>query len=605
MFTSVYERAGIRDPELVAAHETCRRVLRRSDTMDFMVLRLVPPALRPAFWALCACGRVVDDLADTGSDGPDGRAARVDAWTTAFDRELRLGTSKDPVRRAIIHTVLTWDLSGADLLAMAAELRQDARGRTFATWQEWSGYSRTVNGSSIVQLALLMTRAGLSPMLRARQLEALGRRVEALFLIDNLFDLSEDITHRCVNLPSESLERFGVTSQDLSARRWTPAMEALTGHLAARARAGLDDQEWARELPPALALPVHGLSGVYRVKLRAFERAGKTVLRRRPRVSRLARHRVLAPARVRAAGLWALFPPVVPGSLDGPSAAPAREPGPPPGPRASVLPPPEPPPPHPSGARPPSPPAGRLPPHVAIVMDGNGRWATKQGLPRTDGHRAGAEALRDVVYGALEIGLPRLTVYAFSTENWKRPAEELDSLMDALRDSLADPGLRRHDVRVRWLGSSAGLPRELVDALAEAEYETRSRTGLILTLCVNYGGRAEITEAAGALAREAAAGRLDPAHVSEHLFARHLSHPELPDVDLLWRTGGESRTSNFLPWQAVYAELRFTDGHWPDMDRRDLWPSPTTRAVNDATEPSRCPATGTPHRAGTGRAGPS
>ena len=227
MFTSVYERAKIHDPKLVAAYETCRRMLYRADTLDVTLLRMVPPALRPAIYALGAGARVVDDLADTGSDCPDERAARVDAWTTAFDQELRLGTSDDPVRRALIHTVLTWDLSGADFLVMAAEMRQDARGRTLATWQQWSDYSRAVNKSFLVQCGLLATRAGQASAFRTRDLEAVEPWLEALFLVDNLFDLSEDITNRRVLLPSESLERFGVAPQDLVARRWTPAMESL------------------------------------------------------------------------------------------------------------------------------------------------------------------------------------------------------------------------------------------------------------------------------------------------------------------------------------------------------------------------------------------
>ncbi|KUL21282.1 polyprenyl diphosphate synthase, partial [Streptomyces regalis] len=218
-------------------------------------------------------------------------------------------------------------------------------------------------------------------------------------------------------------------------------------------------------------------------------------------------------------------------------------------------------------------PAEAMPRHVAIVMDGNGRWAAARGLPRSDGHRAGADALIDVVHGALEIGLKHLTVYAFSTENWKRPADELHALMyeipECLRRLTDDD--TTVDVRVRWAGVRSRLPADVIETLVEAERITRDRTGLTLTVCVNYGGRCEITAAAVKLAEDAVARRIDPGSVSEHAFARYLHVPELPDVDLLLRTGGDQRTSNFLPWQATYAELLFLDTPWPEMDRRDLW----------------------------------
>ncbi|MGG7569483.1 polyprenyl diphosphate synthase [Streptomyces sirii] len=215
---------------------------------------------------------------------------------------------------------------------------------------------------------------------------------------------------------------------------------------------------------------------------------------------------------------------------------------------------------------------------MAIVMDGNGRWATDRGISRAEGHRAGGRALADVVQGALEIGLSHLTVYAFSTENWKRASAEVAALTDMVREHIEDEEHLRYDVRLRWAGSPDGLPLDLVDALVHHEHLTRHRTGLTFTVCVNYGGRAELAQAAGAIARAAVAGQVDPARISEHQLARYLPLPDLPDVDLLWRTGGERRTSNFLPWQSTYAELLFTDGYWPDVDRRDLWRAMTSYA---------------------------
>jgi undecaprenyl diphosphate synthase len=229
--------------------------------------------------------------------------------------------------------------------------------------------------------------------------------------------------------------------------------------------------------------------------------------------------------------------------------------------------------PHPSGARPPSIPRSQVPGHVAIVMDGNGRWARQRGLPRTAGHEAGEAALFDVVEGAIEIGVTHVSAYAFSTENWKRSPEEVRFLMGFNRDVIR----RRRDdmhalgVRVRWAGRRPRLWRSVIKELEIAEEMTRHNDRLTLTMCVNYGGRAELADAAAALARDAAAGKLDPNRVDQRTFRHYLDEPDLPDVDLFWRTSGEMRISNFMLWQAAYAELVFSDIAWPDVDRRALW----------------------------------
>ncbi len=242
-----------------------------------------------------------------------------------------------------------------------------------------------------------------------------------------------------------------------------------------------------------------------------------------------------------------------------------------------------PPTPHPSGAIPPPIPADLVPRHVAIVMDGNGRWAQQRGLPRTQGHAAGEAALFDCVEGAIELGVRWLSAYAFSTENWKRSPEEVRYLMGFNRDVL----VRRRDemhalgVRVRWAGRRPRLWGSVITQLETAEELTRDNDVLTLVMCVNYGGRAEIADAAKAIAREVAAGRLDPERVTEATVARHLDEPDMPDVDLFLRTSGEQRTSNFLPWQAAYAELVFLDTLWPDVDRRSLWAACETYARRD------------------------
>ena len=234
---------------------------------------------------------------------------------------------------------------------------------------------------------------------------------------------------------------------------------------------------------------------------------------------------------------------------------------------------PVPPPPHPSGARPPVLPKELVPQHVAIVMDGNGRWANARGLPRTAGHAAGEASLLDVVAGAIEIGVKHVSAYAFSTENWSRSPEEVRFLMGFNRDVLR----RRRDVmndwgvRVRWAGRRPRLWRSVISELEEAERLTAGNTTCTLTMCVNYGGRAEIADAAKAIAQDVAAGRLKADKVTEKTVQRYLDEPDLPDVDLFLRSSGEQRTSNFMIWQAAYAELVFLQEAWPDVDRRHLW----------------------------------
>jgi undecaprenyl diphosphate synthase len=206
-------------------------------------------------------------------------------------------------------------------------------------------------------------------------------------------------------------------------------------------------------------------------------------------------------------------------------------------------------------------------------MDGNGRWAERQGLPRTEGHRQGEDALFDVIEGALEVGLECLSVYAFSTENWKRSPGEVKWLMGFNRDVIH----RRRDdldamgVRIRWAGRRPRLWGSVIQELEAAEQLSRHNTALTLQFCVNYGGRAEIVDAARQIAQLARDGRLDPARLTEARFRQFLDEPDLPDVDLFLRTSGEQRLSNFLLWQSAYAELVFSDRLWPDFDRRDLW----------------------------------
>ena len=216
----------------------------------------------------------------------------------------------------------------------------------------------------------------------------------------------------------------------------------------------------------------------------------------------------------------------------------------------------------------------RVPPHVAIVMDGNGRWAKLRGLPRTEGHGAGEEALWDTVKGAVEVGVKWLTVYAFSTENWSRPPSEVRYLMNFNRGLLQ----RRRDelhamnVRIRFIGRRDWrVPRSVLKEIRIAEELTASNTGMTFTIAFNYGGRVEIVDAVRQIAREAADGRLKPERIDATAIASRLYGSDAPDPDLLIRTSGEMRISNFLLWEVAYSELWFTPVFWPDFSREHLF----------------------------------
>lgn len=215
----------------------------------------------------------------------------------------------------------------------------------------------------------------------------------------------------------------------------------------------------------------------------------------------------------------------------------------------------------------------QIPHHVAVVMDGNGRWAKQRGLARTAGHEAGEAALFDLVEGAIQIGVKEISAYAFSTENWRRSPEEVKFLMGFNRDVIR----RRRDemhamgVRVRWVGRPQRLWKSVIEELAIAEELTKKNKVLTLNMCVNYGGRSEIVDAAQSIAELVKAKKLKPEQITEKLFAKHLYSPTMSDVDLFLRSSGEQRTSNFLPWQSAYAEMVFMDVLWPDVDRTTLW----------------------------------
>jgi undecaprenyl diphosphate synthase len=213
-----------------------------------------------------------------------------------------------------------------------------------------------------------------------------------------------------------------------------------------------------------------------------------------------------------------------------------------------------------------------VPRHIAIIMDGNGRWAKARGLPRIAGHRRGAEASRRAVVAAAELGVQYLTLFGFSSENWKRPSTEISDLMGLLRHYLRGEiaELHRNGVRLRVIGELGRLAPDILDLIEHAEEVTRDNTRISLTMALSYGGRAEIVAAVRAIAQQVAAGTLPADAIDEACLARHMFTADIPDPDLLIRTSGEQRISNFLLWQCAYSELVFTKTLWPDFSKRDL-----------------------------------
>ena len=214
----------------------------------------------------------------------------------------------------------------------------------------------------------------------------------------------------------------------------------------------------------------------------------------------------------------------------------------------------------------------KMPRHIAIIMDGNGRWATKRGLPRKAGHKAGAEALEKIIYAAKDMGLEHLTVYAFSTENWKRSEEEVGAIMDILRFYLKNYFKKfvKDNVRMHVIGEKSRLAKDIQDGIAEIEEISEEKTGLTVHIALNYGGRDELRRAVTKVAEEAASGKLNPADVTEDTITNVLDTAGTPDPELMIRTSGEERISNFLLWQLAYSEFYFSEVLWPDFDNKEL-----------------------------------
>lgn len=216
-----------------------------------------------------------------------------------------------------------------------------------------------------------------------------------------------------------------------------------------------------------------------------------------------------------------------------------------------------------------------LPQHIGIIMDGNGRWAKQRGLPRYKGHIEGAKTFRKIGEFAADVGIKCLTFYAFSTENWKRPQEEVDAIMQLFREYLIEAEERKAEneekgISLRFIGDRAGIPADILALMEHTEAESSNKSNVILNIAINYGGRHEITQGVREIAEKIAAGEIKPDEITEDMISQHLYTKNIPDPDLIIRPSGEYRTSNFLTWQSAYAELWFTDILWPDFTEDNL-----------------------------------
>ncbi|MGW7583806.1 polyprenyl diphosphate synthase [Kitasatospora sp. NPDC054768] len=521
-------------PELAESYRVCEQEVAGHQASLRAISDTLPPEVRPYFHAVngfaSRSDRIADDAGARDTDIPDagapdagarnGRAQAAPAerlrrfarWRAETLAELAAGRSEHPLRRAFVDTVRRWELDPALVEEFLDATRADgAHPPAFENRADQRRHLRGVAGTITELWAPLL---GARVPRAADALSALG---EACQLADILEDLPLDLAAGRCYLPQEELRRLGLTVADLGrpdpGGRHRAALDTLVEGQQAQLHRLLEQ-----------ALPVTWLAApgcrpfLHTLLLGAQLQYDEVTL---------ARSRVLSEG-------------LTPLSSDG--ATPCRR------------------------ARPA--PAEGAPAHVAVIMDGNRRWAEARRLPARHGHQAGQRAALRLVNAALRLGIRHLSLYAFSTENWDRPPEELTALFDSLADGLTRgaEGLHALGVRIRWCGRRDRVDESLASAIALVESMTSNNGTLTLTVCVDYGGREELAAAARGLAAEAVAGGIRPEAIGPADLARHLYLPDLPDVDLLIRTSGEQRISNFLPWQLAYAELLFDPTPWPDYD---------------------------------------
>ncbi|MFJ9443521.1 polyprenyl diphosphate synthase [Kitasatospora sp. NPDC101235] len=521
-------------PELEESYRVCEQEVARRLAPLRAISDMLPPEVRPYFHAVngfaSRSDRIADDV-DADADahegdgeahegdgeahavaGPAERERRFARWRAETLAELAAGHSEHPLRRAFVDTVRRWELDPALVEEfLDATLADGARPPAFETHADLRRHLRGVAGTITELWAPLL---GVRGPQAVGALSALG---EACQLADILEDLPLDLAAGRCYLPQEDLRRLGLTVADLGrlARRrdHRAALDGLVECQQAQMHRLLE------QALPATWLAAPGCRPFLHTLLLGAQLQYDEVA--------LVRSRVLTEG-------------LTPLSSDG--ITPHRR-------GRSVS-------------------SEGAPAHVAVIMDGNRRWAEARRLPAQQGHQAGQRAALRLVNAALRLGIRHLSLYAFSTENWDRPPEELTALFDSLADGLtrSAEGLHALGVRIRWCGRRDRVDESLASSIALVESLTSNNGTLSLTVCVDYGGREELTAAARSLAAEAVAGGIRPEAIGPADLARHLYVPDLPDVDLLIRTSGEQRISNFLPWQLAYAELLFDPTPWPDYD---------------------------------------
>jgi undecaprenyl diphosphate synthase len=486
----------------IESYDACAAEVARHLPAVWTAVEVLPADVRPHMHALHAFASRTDRIADEGGEDPAGRARRLAQWRADTMSELRAGVSADPLRGALIDTVRRYGLDHALFEEFFDAMESDcAAAPEYESFADLRGYLRGVSGTIAEMWGPLLGLQGGA----GAGLSVVG---ELFQLIDVLEDLPVDLKAGRCYLPRADLRRLGLQVEDLQGS--SEVLDELVDVQLAHGRELLEQAIPAIELVGADYQPF-----LQSVILGAQVQFDET---------ELLRSRALTEG---------IAPLTSISSRDGV-------------PRLLDV--------------------GTVPDHVAVIMDGNRRWAAQRGLPTARGHRAGEWAVARTVHAALRLGVRHLTVYAFSTENWSRSPDELAALFETMTGAIARCAewLHERGVRIRWCGRRDRLDESLVAPLALVESMTSNNTALALTLCVDYGGRDELAAAARALAAEAVAGTIRPTEIGPDDLARHLYVPELPDVDLLIRTSGEQRISNFLPWQLAYAELVFDPTPWPD-----------------------------------------
>lgn len=504
------EVAEIDTPELRESYELCTKVSQGRLGPIWAALELLPPVARTHASALNGFAVWTDGLADDSE--PIDRQHLLAQWCEATLAEVRAGRSEHPLRRAFVHTVREYELDIKVVAEFLDATRADsAAPPQFGTVADQRRYLRGVAGT-ISEL--------LTPILGSRDRET-GRLMsllgEACQLADIVADFPIDLAVGRCYLPAEDLAPLGLTIEDLRGGEQRDALDELIRIQVTRGRDLLE----------------HAAPAVGKVDLTSQLFLHAMVFGTETHFGEIGR----LGSRVLVEGLDA-------NALEDVVLRPRREPP------AHLA----------------------VPAHIAVIMDGNRRWAVRHGVTAAEGHGAGGRAVLRLIVSALQLGIPNLSVYGFSTENWNRTPEELAKLFEAAAEGITKAArwLQERGVRVRWCGRRDRLDENVASALAIMENMTSNNTTLTLNVFADYGGRDELATAARALAAEAVAGTIRPDDIGPEDIARHCYAPDLPDVDLLIRTSGEQRTSNFLPWHLAYAEFVFDPTPWPDFGYRHL-----------------------------------